>query len=302
MAVFKRTNSPYYYYEFVFDGHRVQESAKTTSITIAREAERLRRRELEQARAGVPVETRRERIRGVADAVKGYLSTYPLGHRAKSTVFANGCLAHVNELLGSKLISELSEQSIRQYMKARDEAGACGRTINAELGELSRAIGKPWSILWPRVRKMEERKDVGRALSTEEEQRLRNGLIRSESLILPTFVYVALLSAMRSGEILTLTWGQVDLSARIITVGKAKTSAGTGRQIPMNDELSRFWRTTRSGSLTVSVKPSPIYSCFRTAILRRILRNQQRRSRPLGIPYVGMPEYAAAFTTFGIRQ
>ena len=34
-----------------------------------------------------------------------------------------------------------------------------------EVGELSRAIGQPWSLLWPKVRKLEERKDVGRALS-----------------------------------------------------------------------------------------------------------------------------------------
>jgi hypothetical protein len=43
-----------------------------------------------------------------------------------------------------------------------------------ELGELSRAIGHPWSILWPRVGKLEERKDVGRALFPEEQRRLRH--------------------------------------------------------------------------------------------------------------------------------
>ena len=50
-------------------------------------------------------------------------------------------------------------------------------------------------------------------------------------------VRVALLTGMRSGEITGLTWGQVDFQRRIITVGRAKTSSGTGRQIPMNDEL-----------------------------------------------------------------
>ena len=37
----------------------------------------------------------------------------------------------------------------------------------------------------------------------------------------------------RSGEITGLTWGQVDLERRSITVGRAKTSSGTGRQIPL---------------------------------------------------------------------
>lgn len=45
-----------------------------------------------------------------------------------------------------------------------------------EIGELSRAIGRTWRELWPRVKKLEERKDVGRALSTDEQQALLDGL------------------------------------------------------------------------------------------------------------------------------
>ena len=66
-------------------------------------------------------------------------------------------------------------------MKTRVGEGASGRTVNMELGELSRAMGQKWSVLWPKVRKMEERKDVGRALSPEEEARLLAGLSGSES-------------------------------------------------------------------------------------------------------------------------
>ena len=47
-----------YWYEFVFSGARIRESAKTTSKTIAREAERARRRELELGINGL---TKRER-------------------------------------------------------------------------------------------------------------------------------------------------------------------------------------------------------------------------------------------------
>ena len=37
---------------------------------------------------------------------------------------------------------------------------------------MSRAIGRTWRELWPRVKKWEERKDVGRAISPEEQGRL----------------------------------------------------------------------------------------------------------------------------------
>jgi len=48
---------------------------------------------------------------------------------------------------------------------------------------------------------------------------------------------------MREGEIRTLQWRQVDFDKRTITVGKAKTDAGTGRPIPMNDRLTLALRT-----------------------------------------------------------
>lgn len=64
----------------------------------------------------------------------------------------------------------------RAYVRQRLIEKISGRTINMELGELSRAIGHKWSVLWPKLRKMEERKDVGRALPPEEQQRLLVGL------------------------------------------------------------------------------------------------------------------------------
>jgi len=106
------------------------------------------------------------------------------------------------------------------------------------VGELSRAVGKPWSLLWPKVRKQEERKDVGQALSPEEEQRLLETAAKKKRWQLAaTMIRIALLTAMRSGEITGLSWGQIDFANRVITVGRAKTSSGTGRQIPMNSDL-----------------------------------------------------------------
>ncbi len=237
----KWRKSKTWWYEFTFAGKRVRESAKTTRKTIATEAERNRRIELEKALAGIPTEKRENRILTVADALKTYETGYALTHRAKSVAFSKSRLAHVKRLLGSALLPDLTEERIHEYIKARLDEKACGRTINMELGELSRAIGKTWRELWPKVRKLEERQDVGRALSPEEESRLLQTAAADESPnrnpVLYTFLRVALTTGMRSGEIITLTWGQVDLEKHVITVGRAKTSSGTGRQIPMNAEL-----------------------------------------------------------------
>jgi integrase len=232
------TESRVWWYEFIFAGKRVRESANTTRKTIAKEAERQRKLDLEKTLAGMPVEKRTNRINSVADMVKPYQEHYGINHRQQSVLFCEGRLAHVIRLLGSTLLPDLTETTIRRYIKTRLEEGACGRTINMEVGELSRAIGHQWSILWPRVRKLEERKDVGKALSPEEEKRLLDAANANKRWkLLRTLIRMALLTGMRSGEITGLTWGQVDLANRVITVGRAKTSSGTGRQIPMNEDL-----------------------------------------------------------------
>ena len=255
MALFKR--GEVWWYEFTYAGRRVRESAKTSRKTIALEAERGRRLELEKTLAGLPVEKRENRINSVAGVVKKYLAHYEINHRAKSVLFANGRLSHVTRLLGPTLLQDLTEDAVRAYIKTRLAEKASGRTINMEVGELSRAVGHPWSILWPKVRKLEERKDVGLALSPEQERRLLDAVTAQDSpnrsQILGTFLRVALLTGMRAGEITSLSWGQVDLESRILSVGRAKTASGTGRQIPLNDDLYAVlsthaaWFTQRFG-------------------------------------------------------
>ncbi len=107
-----------------------------------------------------------------------------------------------------------------------------------EIGELSRAIGQPRSLLWPKVRPLEERKDVGRALSADEQKALLDGLRDCHTPHLPTVIPLLMLTGMRTGEALSLMWSQVDLLGKTLTVGRAKTSSGTGRAIPINDDLA----------------------------------------------------------------
>jgi integrase len=64
---------------------------------------------------------------------------------------------------------------------------------------------------------------------------------------------LALHAGMRDKEIRTLQWDRLSLDSRIVTVGKSKTDAGTGRTIPLNDDLFAAlldytaWYTDRFG-------------------------------------------------------
>lgn len=239
MSVYKR--GKVWWYHFTFLGKPIQESAHTHKKTVALAAEADHRRRLEKTLAGLPLEDREQRVRTVADTVATYSRDYRLGHRPKSIQFSEGRLKQVVRLLGPVMLHDLTEAKIRDYQRARLAEEIDGRTINAELGELSRAIGYPWSQLWPKVLKLEERKEVGRALSPDEERRLLEACDMQESpnrsRTLGMFVRLALMTGMRAGEIKDLQWGRIDFEKGTIQVGKAKTAGGSGRLIPMNPNL-----------------------------------------------------------------
>ena len=237
----KKKTSQFWWVDFTIGDKRVRESAETTRKTIAVEYEKRRRAEFERSLAGLPVEAARRRVSTVGELVKSYLDDYPINHRKNSTIFATKRLAHVKVHLGHVLLPDLSEDRITAYIKARIAAGAGGRTINMELGELSRAVGYKWSVLWPKVRKLEENHDVGQALSPEQEAELFAAAAGDTSpnrnpAIYP-YLCIALSTGMRAGEIASLRWCDLDMAAGLITVGRAKTRAGTGRQIPINPDL-----------------------------------------------------------------
>ena len=254
MAVYKRGGT--WWYEFIFAGKRVRESAKTSRKTIALEAERQKRLELERAMAGMPTDAPVNRIRSIADAVETYLRHYPADHSEKATVWSKGCLAHVRKELGGLLLPDVTENRIRQYIVKRRHEGASNRTINMEIGELSRAIGRTWRECWPRLQKLQERADVGRALSSAEEADLLKAaaeISKNKAPLIGVLVRLALSTGMRAGELISLTWRQVDLNDGLLTVGRAKTVAGTGRVIPMNSDVQailvthRDWFATKFG-------------------------------------------------------
>ncbi len=266
MAVYrpKRTGvqSRFYVCEFVIHGKRIQESTGAAGKTVAKEYEKRRRAELERAAAGLPVEEKAPRLRTASEVCQTYLAGYRLAHRPASITFAESRLKQITSELGTLMLSQLTEERIREYIRKRKHADASGRTINMEIGELSRAVGRTWRELWPKVKKMEERKDIGKALSSEEQRRLLDALEFTHSQTLHALVPMLLLTGMRSGEATTLQWSQTDLENQLISVGRAKTSSGTGRVIPINPELAHVIAAHKAWFAEAFGEPKPEHYVF----------------------------------------
>lgn len=91
---------------------------------------------------------------------------------------------------------------------------------------------KLWANLQGDVKFEREHNDVGKALSREQEENLLAAC--GSNVLLKAVVTLALNTALRKSEIRTLRWNQIDFEKRTVTVGRAKTQAGTGRLIPLN--------------------------------------------------------------------
>src|SRR5262249_10052095 len=137
----EKKQSATWWYEFVYAGERVRQSAKTTRKTIAVEAEKDHRRRLERANAGMPTAEPAQRIRTVSAVLKEYESQYGINHRKKSLMLVKDRAKHVDRLLGGLLLPDVTQESLVNYMARRKAENAGNRTINLELMVLSRAIG-----------------------------------------------------------------------------------------------------------------------------------------------------------------
>lgn len=228
--------SKIWWYHFTFAGRHVQESSKSTRKTVATEAEKRRRAELERAHAGIPAEKPGKRIQSVTVVLNSYQNAYAVNHRKNSVTVVAMRAPHVKRLLGNLLLSDVTQERIVEYMAKRKAEGAGNRTINLELLVLSRSIGHTWKALWPSLRKLEENHDAGRALEASEEVAVMKAAAENPSKLIYPFLMTLAWTGMRSDEARTLTWSQIDLGAGHIRVGRAKTEAGR-REIPVGPTL-----------------------------------------------------------------
>jgi hypothetical protein len=104
MALFKR--GEIWWYKFYFTGQFIRESSKSSSKTVAKNAEQQRRRELETGFHNLK-EVRQQRIRRLNDIVDEYLVGYRLRYR--SATFAEYTLGHVSRLLGAEMAVDIDE-------------------------------------------------------------------------------------------------------------------------------------------------------------------------------------------------
>ena len=140
------------------------------------------------------------------------------------------------------MIVDIYEKTVREYQDERLKEGATPKTIDEEGGVLLRIMGERGESTRARLRKdkvlkLRVLKHAAKIFSPEENAQL---IAAARAAISPA-IYPALMLAtntgMRSSEIRTLKWKQVNLERQFLIVGRSKTDASEGRTIPFNPPL-----------------------------------------------------------------
>jgi len=234
--IYRRGKNRIYWFRFRFAGRFVHESARTKNKNVARDAERQRRRGLEEKWNRIE---KRQLPPTFTEASKHWL--------AKRAALAEGtrktyefALKHVRAYFGKTLVCEIEARDVASYQSLRRSRSAAGATVNKEVACLSSILSDcgVWDKLRRDVRRLRENNEAGRALSSDEEKKLLEQASRAGGkqgcwTPLYTVIVLAINTGMRHKEIRTLRWRNVDLASRVLIVGESKTDAGRGRPIPL---------------------------------------------------------------------
>jgi integrase len=240
-------------------GRRRRGSTGTANKQVAIQEERRQRERLEKSYSQVIEEEAREQQRKtIKFAADEFLVDYGAKHR--SPKYAEYALGHVGRHLGNSLVVEITPNVVKRYQADRRHEKASPKTINDEVQLLLRLCGEQGILVRATLRRDKALKltlppSPGRPYSTEEKARMLEEAQKLRTPQMHAALALDLNTGLRDKELREIRWEQVDLiNKKALTVGKAKTAAGTGRVIPLNEtalaalETHAAWYTRRFGA------------------------------------------------------
>ncbi|HOE16632.1 MAG TPA: site-specific integrase [Syntrophorhabdaceae bacterium] len=251
MGLYRRNKT--YWFSIMFDGRRIRKSLETDNKKVA---EKLKAKITTELIEGRYFETAVSRSIAFDEMTKKYLSEH--AHtRDEHTV------KKLHEFFQGFTLFEITTQSVAEYRKSRSgvvkpatvyqELALLRRMFNVAIKEWEWAKDNPVSRLSFSIGNKNAR---DRWLTIEKEKILLECATNPQWL--RTLLMVALHSGLRRGEILNLSWADIDLKRRIIEVVKSKN--GEKRAIPMSNTLYDVFANVKVRAISGPVFPISVRS------------------------------------------
>ena len=216
-------------------GRIVRESTKSTMYS---EAEKLLKRRIREIHEGSFAGPKSERIL-INELLDDLLLDYRVNGKAFKDFADPIVRCHLRPRFGSMRATTLTTPHVQAYMIERRAEGAANATINRECALLRRAFNlarretPPKVQFVPYIPRLKEDNVRKGFLEHPEYVALRQAL-PSEIKPILTFAYY---TGCRRGEILSLSWSQVDLARRIVRLEPGTTKNDQPRNLPLVPEL-----------------------------------------------------------------
>lgn len=232
MALYQRGRI--WYADYYVQGKRVQISTGTANERKAQKFFALR---LAEADRGEYVKPRKVPL---SEFGEQYLAFAKVNKR--SWVRDKQILVHLNEFFGSALLRDIGPLQVEQYKQARIKR-VSPATVNREVALLKHLfnLAAKWGSFQGKnpvllVKFFDEDNDVLRVLSPEEQERL----LQHCAPYLQDLIVFAVNTGLRAGDILNLTWEEVDLEQGIVNPKVRKNRRQL--EVPLNDDAERVVR------------------------------------------------------------
>jgi integrase len=231
MTLYKRGST--WWADFSIGNRRLRISLKTTD---KREAVRREKSRIAEAQDGGGLLPRKTVGLTVSEAAEAYLSRRAPLVSPRTLELEQGVVKHLSRHLGTRTLGSLDSDALADYVARRKAEGVGNRTVNIEVGVLRRILKqfKLWHVVGDDYKPLSEPKDIGRALTPEQEVRLFT--VASSRPEWSVAFWVSLIAANTTAggcELRNLRLQDIDTEAKMIyvRVGKNRFRA---RAIPLN--------------------------------------------------------------------
>jgi len=231
MVVYKRGGS--YWADFAVNGQRFRLPLKVTKKQEAANLEKLKIAEAQSHGGLLPSQTARL---SVADAGVVYFSDRAAEVSPSTIRLEADAFKPVKRHLGSAKLGSISLKTLGGYVQQRKAEGIGNRTINMEVGVLRRVLKKfkLWTRFVEDYKRLPEPKNIGRALTPEQEEKLFT--VASSHPESKVAFLVALITANTTAggvELRNVRIGDIDLEAKTLSVRVGKNRFRI-RILPLN--------------------------------------------------------------------
>jgi len=213
----------------------------------------------------------------VGDAIQAYIRLRDEGKRPinpkSNEVYM---MRHLERDLGDEVIAGIKPQRLATYCTRRGKSGAGGYTIGMEISKLgtvlkysAMALGETFPDIVAQSRPLLDHLGLIGPGTPRERRPTADELAavrEAAQPLLRDIIDFAIATCMRRGEIVRMTWADVDVEARMLTIRDRKDprkKAGNDERIPLlGDALTIIQRQAQTGDRVFPVAPEWISDHF----------------------------------------